>query len=126
MALARKYGVSVRSITDVNSLEEQGTLEVGEKLIIPAAARPQPLLGKLVRYRVRRGDTLESVAGQFDVSVAELKKWNGLRGNKVSRGVTLKVYPGGMPASRSGRNARPAVRGETGVSPGRSESSGIS
>lgn len=124
MALARKYGVSVRSITDVNSLEEHETLAAGEKLIIPAAARPQPLLGKLVRYRVRRGDTLESVAAQFDVSVAELKKWNGLRGKKVSRGVTLKVYPGGMPARRAARNSKPADRGETGVSPGRSESSG--
>ena len=123
-ALARKYGVTVRSITDVNSLEEQGSLAVGEKLIIPAAARPQPLLGKLVRYRVRRGDTLESMAAQFDVSVADLKKWNGLRGNKVSRGVTLKVYPGGLPMGRSGRNSRPAVQGKTEVGPGRSETSG--
>jgi membrane-bound lytic murein transglycosylase D len=121
-ALARKYGVTARSISDVNSLEEHGTLVVGEKLIIPAAARPQPLRGKLVRYRVRRGDTLESVAAQFDVSMAELKKWNGLRGNKISPGVTLKVYPGGLPASRAGRNTRPAVQGKTEVSPGRSES----
>ena len=52
-------------------------------------------LGKLVRYRVHRGDTLDSIAEQFDVSVAELKRWNGLRSNRVGRGTSLRVYPGG-------------------------------
>ncbi len=93
--LAKKYHVAARAIADVNGLEARSPLQAGEKLIIPAAARPQLALGKLVRYRVRRGDTLDSIAEQFDVSLAELKRWNGLRNNHVVRGMRLKVYPGG-------------------------------
>jgi membrane-bound lytic murein transglycosylase D len=102
--IARKYHVAPSAVANVNGLGLHAALRVGDKLIIPAAARPQPTLGKLVRYRVRRGDTLETIAEQFDVSVVELKKWNGLRGNHVARGMSLRVYPGGRgtpPAAKS-------------------------
>ncbi|HEX2715404.1 MAG TPA: LysM peptidoglycan-binding domain-containing protein [Candidatus Acidoferrales bacterium] len=94
-SIARKYHVTPAAVADANGLESHAELRVGDKLIIPAAARPQPALGKLIRYRVRRGDTLETIAEQFDVSAAELKKWNHLRGNRVARGMRLRVYPGG-------------------------------
>lgn len=94
-SIARKYHVTPDAVADANGLESRAELRVGDKLIIPAAARPQPALGKLIRYRVRRGDTLETIAEQFDVSAAELKKWNRLRGNRVARGMSLRVYPGG-------------------------------
>ena len=94
--IARKYGISTTAVAQANGLDPSATVWVGDKLIIPAKApRNQP--GKLVGYRVRRGDTLRSIAEQFDVSVAELKRWNSIRGNHVSRGVRLKVYPGGRP-----------------------------
>jgi membrane-bound lytic murein transglycosylase D len=97
--LARKYRIRVDAIADANGLAPSDTLRLGEKLIIPATA-PRAEAGKLVRYRVRRGDTLETIAEEFDVSVAELKKWNGIRGTRVARGATLRVYPGGvLPAS---------------------------
>lgn len=99
--LARKYRIGVDAIADANGLAPSDALQVGEKLIIPATA-PRAEIGKLVRYRVRRGDTLESIAEQFDVSTQELKRWNGIRGSRVARGVTLRVYPGGvLPASNT-------------------------
>jgi len=110
-AIARKFQVPPGAIADANGLDDRTPLQVGEKLIIPAASRPQPALGKLVRYRVRRGDTLDSIAEQFDVGVAELKRWNGLRGNRVARGMRLKVYPGGRtppPAAKSRSKSREA------------------
>ena len=62
--------------------------------------------GKLVRYRVRTGDTLQSVADEFDVSAAELRKWNHLRGAaSVARGMRLTIYP-------AERFRRPLVAGE--------------
>src|SRR5712692_8974540 len=93
--VARKYHVTPSAIADANGLAVRDDLQVGDKLIIPAAAPAQLALGKLVRYHVRRGDTLETIADQFDVSVPELKKWNRLRGNRVARGMSLRVYPGG-------------------------------
>lgn len=112
--LARKYSVSAQAVADANGLAADTPLQVGEKIIIPATA-PRAEIGKLVRYRVRRGDTLESVAAQFDVTLDQLKRWNGIRGNSVTRGTTLRVYAGGvMPASTrpaaAAKKGQPATR----------------
>jgi FOG: LysM repeat len=45
---------------------------------------------KLV-YRVKRGDTLSSIARVFETSVAALKKWNDLRSNTVRVGQRLTI-----------------------------------
>ncbi len=42
-------------------------------------------------YKVRRGDNLSSIADRHGVGLSELKKWNGLRSNKVNAGTTLKI-----------------------------------
>jgi membrane-bound lytic murein transglycosylase D len=93
-SIARRYRISVASLAEANSLEAQARPEADTKLIIPAAVQPEPTLGALVRYRARRGDTVESVADEFNVTVAELKKWNGMRSNRLVAGMRLKIYPG--------------------------------
>ena len=45
---------------------------------------------KLV-YRVKRGDTLSSIARVFETSVATLKKWNDLRSNTLRVGQRLTI-----------------------------------
>ena len=45
---------------------------------------------KLV-YRVKRGDTLSSIARGFETSVAALKKWNDLRSNTLRVGQRLTI-----------------------------------
>jgi membrane-bound lytic murein transglycosylase D len=84
----------VASLVQANGLEAEARPEVDAKLIIPVAAQAKQSLGELVRYRTRQGDTVESVADQFDVTVAELKKWNGMRSNRLSAGMRLNIYPG--------------------------------
>jgi phosphate transport system substrate-binding protein len=42
-------------------------------------------------YTVKPGDTLYSIAKKHAVDVAEVKNWNGLKGNDVRLGMTLKV-----------------------------------
>jgi membrane-bound lytic murein transglycosylase D len=93
-SIARRYRISVASLAEVNGLDAQARPDVDTKLIIPATAQLQPALGALVRYRARRGDTVESVADQFNVTVAELKKWNGMRSNRLVAGMRLRIYPG--------------------------------
>lgn len=53
----------------------------------PAASTPP---SKLV-YRVKRGDTLSSIARGFQISVASLKKWNGLQTNSLRVGQRLTI-----------------------------------
>jgi membrane-bound lytic murein transglycosylase D len=97
--VARQYHVLPAEIARANDLQAGAPLEEGEKLMIPAAAHSDAAAGKLVRYRVHGNDTVASIADEFDVSVAELRKWNGLRSNHVAKGVRLKIYPGGMSPS---------------------------
>jgi membrane-bound lytic murein transglycosylase D len=48
-----------------------------------------------VIYKVKSGDYLTKIARKFEVSVAELKKWNKgkIKGNNVSKGQKLIIYP---------------------------------
>jgi membrane-bound lytic murein transglycosylase D len=93
--IAAKYHVSAAAIADTNDLDAHAPLEAGNKLIIPVSAQAQSGPAKLVHYRVRANDTLQSVADEFDVSVAEVKKWNHLRTGTVARGTRLTIYLGG-------------------------------
>ena len=52
------------------------------------AATPQASL----IYRVKRGDTLFSIAKLFRTSVASLKSWNGLRSNSIRVGQRLTIF----------------------------------
>jgi membrane-bound lytic murein transglycosylase D len=95
-AIARQYRVSPAEVADANDLPSGSSLEAGQKLIIPAAARPEASTGKLIRYRVRKTDTISTIADEFDVTPGELRKWNHLRADHVVRGTFLRIYPGGM------------------------------
>jgi peptidoglycan lytic transglycosylase D len=118
-SIARRYRISVASLAEVNELDAQARPEVNAKLIIPATVQPPPSLGTLVRYRARHGDTVESVADQFNITVAELKKWNGMRSNRLVAGMRLKIYPGvtgPMPVKGSVTAARAEVPAKPGQS----------
>ncbi|WP_035653479.1 LysM peptidoglycan-binding domain-containing protein [Flavobacterium sp. ASV13] len=42
-------------------------------------------------YEVQKGDNLGAIAEKYDVNLADLKKWNGLKSNNVALGRTLKI-----------------------------------
>lgn len=42
-------------------------------------------------HKVVSGDNLIAIANKYDVSVADLKKWNGLSGNNIAKGKSLKI-----------------------------------
>jgi membrane-bound lytic murein transglycosylase D len=89
--IARHYHVTVAGIESANHLEAHAIVPAGFMLNVPAA----PPAVRLVHYRVVRGDTLEGIAERFDVSVAQLKRWNNIHGPSVPRGSRLKIYAGG-------------------------------
>jgi membrane-bound lytic murein transglycosylase D len=112
-SIAKKYHVTPAAVADANSLERNAALDAGEKLIIPATAPPVETKRRLVSYRVRRGDTFLGIADRFNVSADDLRKWNHLKANKVSRGMVLRVYTlGGSPESSPAR-ARSKSRKKT-------------
>src|SRR6202158_307064 len=87
-SLARPYRTTAKSITEANNLE--GTeLDLESKLIIPVAVGKHPLSDtatyarRITRYKVRRGDTVETVAEYFSISQQMVRLWNGLRGDSL-------------------------------------------
>ena len=56
---------------------------------IPSA--PEAATQSKLVYRVKRGDTLSSIARVFETSVAALKKWNDLRTNTLRVGQRLTI-----------------------------------
>ena len=110
-AIAKRYHVLPTDVADANSLAAGSPLEQGQKLIIPAAAHAETATGKLIRYRVRRTDTATSIADEFDVTAADLRRWNHMKSDHVVRGMLLRVYPGGMSPAPQGktRDAAPGA-----------------
>src|ERR1700682_1135012 len=113
-SIGKKYHVTPAAIADANSLEHGAALEAGGKLIIPAAQPQSETKRRLVRYRVRKGDTLGGIADRFSVDSEELRKWNALKVKRVRRGMVLRIYTvGGLPEKslvRTGTKSRKKSR----------------
>lgn len=60
-------------------------------------------------YLVRRGDTLSGIASSTGVSVAQLRAANGLRGNLINAGQTLRIPTTGVASSQAGAGQFAAV-----------------
>ncbi|HKW89331.1 MAG TPA: LysM peptidoglycan-binding domain-containing protein [Candidatus Acidoferrales bacterium] len=87
--IARRFHVTLPSLKSVNDdLDPAQPPADGTELVVPAA----PPRLRLVHYRVRRSESLDSIAMKFSVSVSELKKWNHIRVERVPRGRTLRIY----------------------------------
>jgi LysM repeat protein len=78
-SIALRYDVSVDALKKWNNIEKIGTLQPGAKLLI----HPNKSLtaktddGKRpLTHAVRPGDTLGSIADEYEVSEARLKSWN--------------------------------------------------
>ena len=95
-SIARKYHATPASITQANNLPPD-YVEVGSKLIIPVTGgRTDSAAGSYSKhpthYKIRKGDTLASVADDFDVPVEKIRKWNHLRGSALTPGKSLVIY----------------------------------
>jgi membrane-bound lytic murein transglycosylase D len=101
--IARKTGVSARSIIAVNRLGRKALIRKGQKLILPVpmSYRSKPLPKNLptvtlpsgikaMKYKVRSGDTVSDIARKAGVSLEEIVRVNKLRnGSLIRTGQTL-------------------------------------
>jgi len=91
-SIAKKYRVTPGAIAAANDLEAGTGLEAVEKLIIPAARSGGRDQEPTVRYRVATRGHVGGIADQFSVTDGDIRRWNGLKGGKVSRGMVLRIY----------------------------------
>jgi membrane-bound lytic murein transglycosylase D len=95
--IARRHGMPVSTLARLNNLGAQDTLVKGQRLVIKASARrfrdEGVRSGRRVLYTVRRGDTVYSISRQFQVSVPQLKSWNGLNEHhQIKTGRRIVMY----------------------------------
>jgi membrane-bound lytic murein transglycosylase D len=87
-SLARTYHTTVKSISETNHLDST-ELEADARLVIPVTPGKHPqsdaatYARRITRYKVRKGDTVETVAENFGVSPQMLRRWNGIRGDAL-------------------------------------------
>ncbi|MDZ4669092.1 MAG: transglycosylase SLT domain-containing protein [bacterium] len=79
---------ALRSDTNIN-------IRASKEMIALNREAQKKQTGNKVIYQVKSGDYLAKIAKKFDVSVADLKRWNNktIKGSKVSKGQKLKIYP---------------------------------
>jgi membrane-bound lytic murein transglycosylase D len=119
-SIGRKYHATVSAISTVNNLRASDPLQPDSRLIIPVAPGNGPAANpafskKVLRYRVRKGDTVLSVADDFGVPPQKLRLWNHLHGNQLYPGRVLTIHrplaepqPGPAQARSTHRGALPA------------------
>jgi len=95
--IARDHGVSIEAIRQSNGLRGS-RIRAGDELVIPlsdsvtfAAAGSNEYSRQRLRYRVRKGDSLYAIAQRFQVSVADLKRWNQV-GRYLQPGERLTLF----------------------------------
>ena len=80
-SIAKKFQVSIGDIYKINHLKPTSTIFPGDKLIIPTVTYVQKAeeavkKNKLTVYKVKKGDTLISIAKKFNMKLKDLLKIN--------------------------------------------------
>lgn len=109
-SVAREYRTTRRAISEANGLSPEEELLPETKLIIPVAPGKHPAGEDRVAYsrratvyKVRRSDTVESVANDFEVPPVLLRRWNHLRSNSLQGHHILYVHLPATPGKEEPR-----------------------
>jgi membrane-bound lytic murein transglycosylase D len=106
--IAERYHVSVQSIVRANHLTSRHRIRAGRILKIPVRGyvhgkerdgttgipRSVSSKGPIISYKVKQGDSLWIIARRFNTNVLEIKKMNGLSGDRLQIGQAIKVRNG--------------------------------
>jgi membrane-bound lytic murein transglycosylase D len=90
--IGERYGVPYSVIMDFNNLKST-RLRLKQKLVIPINnKRKIKRIRSKLYYMVKRGDTLESIAKSYRVSIKNIKRQNHLKNSLIRIGKRLKIY----------------------------------
>lgn len=98
MSLARSYHTTAYAIATANQLDIKDTVEPGAKLVVPVAlskrsnADAQTYAKRLTVYRVKRNDTVQTVADNLGISPTTIRRWNRLKGDSLSGRRVLYIH----------------------------------
>jgi LysM repeat protein len=117
-AIARTYHTTPTAIAEANDLNGGPNYEAlapETRLIIPIAAGKQidtsTYAHAITHYKVRKGDTVESVAENFGISVKMVRSWNHLKGSSLTGRKVLYLH---LPVTRAAGETQAASKRSTG------------
>jgi membrane-bound lytic murein transglycosylase D len=100
-SIAQKFSVSDKDVAEWNNITLKTAVVLGQKLTIKTvsqqAVAPRAVAASttgvhLISYTVKQGDSLAQISRKFNVSVADLRKWNPPEiSNALTPGKKLKV-----------------------------------
>ena len=122
-ALAHTYRTTGKAIEEANHLDG-AELPIDAKLIIPVTPSKHvsdtgTYARRITRYKVRKGDSVETVAENFGVSAQMVRRWNGLRGDTLHGRTVLALHLPVSPTAElaSASPSRPSRRSSQAVHP---------
>ena len=86
--IALRHGLDIKTLAESNGISTREPLLPGQTINIPAR-RPAP---DLVTHRVRKGDSINTIARRYGVSVSEIRRWNRLAENRLRLGDSVRIY----------------------------------
>lgn len=134
--IASKFGISVARLRDVNDISSRSRLKSSQPLLVPskdagesapeelkveeivsAATDAEPSTGSS-RHKVRKGDSIYSIAKRYGMTAKQLMAANGLKNGRLRNGQILSVNAkagksSAKVASASGKTRYTVKRGET-------------
>jgi membrane-bound lytic murein transglycosylase D len=111
-SIARTFGLTIEQLADYNNINTSEKVKRGTRLRVPmsvmapgaiasaetsnttpAAPAPSAKTASKTTHRVKRGETLNSIAAHYGVRVSDLRNWNNISyRHKLKRGQLLAVY----------------------------------
>ena len=91
-SIAQKYNTTVKAIQDLNYLKSTN-LSIGQVLRIPETytKEDEMTLPSYINYTVKKGDSLYSIARNFNIDIDTLMKDNALTSTNLSLGQNLRI-----------------------------------
>ena len=91
-SIAKKYNTTVKDIIDINNLKST-SLSIGQQIRIPEVYTPldEMVLPNFINYTVKRGDTLYTIAKEYNTNIKQIMDDNSLVNPVLSIGENLKI-----------------------------------
>jgi peptidoglycan lytic transglycosylase D len=102
--IATRFGLPLETLRTVNGIGVRASVPVGHALLVPSQAPSDATAaslqntvftavptGRTSYHRVRKGETLTSIAAHYQVSAHDLQTWNTGLGTRVILGQRLRV-----------------------------------
>ena len=89
-SIAKVYNTTVNEIVTLNDLKNT-SLSIGQKLIIPETYNNDMVMPTFINYTVKKGDSLYSIAKNYNTTVNEIIIDNALNSNNLTIGQNLKI-----------------------------------